>query len=96
MGDAGGPGITPGGHDYGRSRAPIGQWIHMVGAWQAGGLQHSHNDIESLLEDVLWNYEAVNPLVLSAALDYSTWTADQENSWMVINKYYGDSAKRWR
>ena len=26
-------------------------------------------DIESLLEDVLWNYELVNPLVLRAALD---------------------------
>ena len=25
-------------------------------------------DIESLLEDVLWNYELVNPLVLRAAL----------------------------
>ena len=28
-----------------------------------------YKNIESLLEDVLWNYELVNPLVLRAALD---------------------------
>ena len=28
-----------------------------------------YKDIETLLEDVLWNYELVNPYVLRAALD---------------------------
>eukprot|EP01047_Picozoa_sp_COSAG01_P035050 COSAG01_NODE_2663_length_7293_cov_5.946483_3_plen_265_part_00 len=28
-----GPGITPGGFDYGHNQVPIGTWTHVVGAW---------------------------------------------------------------